>query len=233
MQFLWSIIATLIVGFICAAAFADESDVPPSEKVSPEESEDPELPDGLSPGLYAIFETSLGNIVCRLFEKQSPLTVANFVDLVEGTKEWLDPTTREKVRRPFYDGLTFHRVIPEFMIQGGCPLGDGRGGPGYQFKDEFDSDLKFNVPGLLAMANSGPNTNGSQFFITEVPTPHLNNRHTIFGEIVGDGLALVKRIARVPCNGGNKPSEPVILEHVIIRRLPSEPVPVEHVSPEE
>lgn len=145
-------------------------------------------------GTYAAFQTSLGTIVCRLFPEKTPMTCANFIELAEGTREWKDPRTGAKVKRPFYDGLVFHRVIPEFMIQGGCPLGRGTGDPGYKFKDEFDPSLKFDRPGLLAMANSGPNTNGSQFFITEVPTQWLTNKHTIFGEVVS-GLDLVTKIA--------------------------------------
>ena len=129
------------------------------------------------PGLYATINTSMGAIVCKLFEKEAPLTVQNFMGLARGTKEWTDPRTGQKVTRPLYNGTTFHRVIPKFMIQGGDPLGTGTGGPGYSFKDEFSPLLKFDQPGRLAMANSGPNTNGSQFFITEGLTPHLNNHH--------------------------------------------------------
>jgi len=152
------------------------------------------IPQG--PGdLYAIFHTSRGNIVVKLFEKDAPKTVANFVGLAEGKQEWIDPRNGQKSKIRLYDGTSFHRVIPQFMIQGGDPLGTGTGGPGYRFEDEFQSGRKFDKPGLLAMANAGPNTNGSQFFITEVATPHLNNRHTIFGEVV-KGLDLVPQIAR-------------------------------------
>ena len=135
-------------------------------------------------GTYAIFETSLGNIVCKLFDKEAPKTVENFIGLAEGTKEFVNPMTGKKEKRSYYDGLTFHRVIPQFMIQGGCPRGDGRGGPGYSFADEFHPSLRHSKPGKLSMANAGPNTNGSQFFITVAPTPHLDNRHTIFGEVI-------------------------------------------------
>ncbi|MGZ6142212.1 MAG: peptidylprolyl isomerase, partial [Myxococcales bacterium] len=134
-------------------------------------------------------------ITVKLFEKDAPKTVENFVGLATGKKEWIDPRTGQKSKAPLYDGTSFHRVIPDFMIQGGDPLGTGTGGPGYKFEDEFSSGKKFDKPGLLAMANAGPNTNGSQFFITEVPTPHLNNRHTIFGEVVKGG-DLVPQIAR-------------------------------------
>ena len=148
--------------------------------------------------LYAVFQTSQGNITVRLLEKDAPETVANFTGLATGAKEWTDPRTRAKSHAKLYDGTVFHRVIPNFMIQGGDPLGTGTGDPGYKFKDEFQSGRSFDKPGLLAMANAGPNTNGSQFFITEVPTPHLNNRHTIFGEVV-KGQELIPQIAR----GGN------------------------------
>ncbi len=155
------------------------------------------IPQG-SGDLYAVFQTSRGNLVVKLFEKDAPKTVANFVGLATGKQEWVDPRTGKKSNAKLYDGTAFHRVIPQFMIQGGDPLGTGTGGPGYKFEDEFQSGRKFDRPGLLAMANAGPNTNGSQFFITEVPTPHLNNRHTIFGEVV-KGQELVPQIAR----GGN------------------------------
>ena len=152
------------------------------------------IPQG-SGDLYAVFQTSRGNLVVKLFEKDAPKTVANFVGLATGKQEWIDPRTGQKSKGKLYDGTSFHRVIPQFMIQGGDPLGTGTGGPGYKFEDEFQSGKKFDRPGLLAMANAGPNTNGSQFFITEVPTPHLNSRHTIFGEVV-KGQDLVPQIAR-------------------------------------
>ncbi len=135
-------------------------------------------------GTYAVFETSQGNIVVRLLENEAPKTVANFVGLAEGTKEFTNEKTGQKEKRPFYDGLIFHRVIPQFMIQGGCPQGSGMGGPGYKFADEFHPSLKHSKAGKLSMANSGPGTNGSQFFITVAATPWLDNRHTIFGEVV-------------------------------------------------
>lgn len=166
---------------------------------------------------YAILETSLGTIKCELYPDQAPKTVANFVGLAEGTKEWTDPRTQEKVKKPFYDGLTFHRVIPRFMIQGGDPLGTGTGDPGYKFEDEFDPSLKFDRPGRLAMANSGPNTNGSQFFITVAPTPHLNNKHTIFGQVV-EGQEVAEKIANVPRDAQDKPRQPVVIQKVTIER---------------
>lgn len=159
---------------------------------------------------YATLKTSLGEIVVKLLPEKAPNTVENFVGLAEGTKEWTDPRTGQKVKRPLYDGTVFHRVIPQFMIQGGDPLGTGTGDPGYRFADEIGPDNKFSKPGLLAMANAGPNTNGSQFFITEVPTPWLDRGHTIFGEVV-KGFELVPKIAAA----GNKK---VTLEKVVITR---------------
>lgn len=172
------------------------------------------------PGVYALFDTSNGSFVIQLFEKDAPKTVANFIGLAEGTKEFLDPKTGEKIKRPFYNGLGFHRIIKDFMIQGGCPLGNGRGGPGYKFEDEFDSGRKFDKPGLLAMANSGPNTNGSQFFVTVVPTHWLSNRHTIFGEVV-EGYDIVDAISKVAVTPGNNvPLTPVTIKEVKIERWP-------------
>src|SRR5207237_5793240 len=165
--------------------------------------------------LYAIFQTSQGNITVRLLEKDAPETVANFVGLATGAKEWTDPRTRAKSHAKLYDGTRFHRLIPTFMIQRGDPLGTGTGDPGYRFKDEFQSSRRFDKQGLLAMANSGPDTNGSQFFITEVATPHLNNKHTIFGECI-QGFELVPKIARA----GNAKTT---LQHVEIVRSEKAP----------
>jgi len=172
------------------------------------------------PGTYVVFDTNHGRIVCKFFEKEAPKTVANFVELAEGTKEWTDSKSGQKKKSRFYDGLIFHRVIKGFMIQGGDPLGDGSGGPGYRFEDEVKNDLKFDRPGLLAMANSGPNTNGSQFFITHAPTPHLTGRHTIFGKVV-EGMDVVDKIASVPTSGRgtDRPLEPVVMKKVTIERV--------------
>jgi len=161
--------------------------------------------------IYATFKTSMGDIVVKLLPEKAPITVENFVGLAEGTKEWTDPRSGQKqTGTPLYDGTVFHRVIPDFMIQGGDPLGTGTGGPGYRFQDEIGPDNKFSKPGLLAMANAGPGTNGSQFFITEVPTPWLDKGHTIFGEVVKGG-DLVPKITRT----GNAK---VKLDKVIITR---------------
>ncbi|MCL2145138.1 MAG: peptidylprolyl isomerase [Endomicrobia bacterium] len=167
--------------------------------------------------MNAVIETSLGNITIELFPDKAPQTVANFVELAEGTKEFTDLKTGKKVKQKFYDGLVFHRVIPDFMIQGGCPLGTGTGGPGYKFEDEIDPSLKFDKPGKLAMANAGPNTNGSQFFITEAATPWLNGNHTIFGQVIS-GMELVKKIARTEVDFSDKPINPVIIKSIVIER---------------
>ncbi len=167
-------------------------------------------------GTYARFETSEGNFLIRLFEQDAPKTVANFVGLAEGT---IEPATGKPGKsKPFYDGLTFHRIIADFMIQGGDPRGDGTGGPGYKFADEFSPKLKFDRKGLLAMANAGPNTNGSQFFVTLVPTDWLTGRHTIFGEVV-EGMDVVEKIGKVKTGRGDRPVQPVVMKTVRIERV--------------
>jgi peptidyl-prolyl cis-trans isomerase A (cyclophilin A) len=168
-------------------------------------------------GPTAVMDTSMGRITCQFFQQQAPKTVENFIALAQGTKDWTDPATSKKEhKKPLYDGTVFHRVIPEFMIQGGDPAGTGMGDPGYTFEDEFNPNLNFDVPGRLAMANSGPNTNGSQFFITEVPTEHLNQHHTIFGQCDDSSLAVIKAIARVERDQNDKPVTPVVLKKVTI-----------------
>ncbi|MFQ5695204.1 MAG: peptidylprolyl isomerase [Terriglobia bacterium] len=169
-------------------------------------------------GLYATLETSMGQITCRLFEDKAPKTVENFAGLAQGQREFADAASGEQVKRPFYDGLRFHRVIPQFMIQGGCPRGDGTGGPGYEFADEFHPSLKHDRPGLLSMANAGPNTNGSQFFLTVAATPWLDNRHSIFGEVV-EGREVAVAISETPRDAADRPRTPVILERVVIERV--------------
>lgn len=177
---------------------------------------------GIKPGekLYATFESSAGTLVAELFWEKAPNTVINFVQLAEGTKEWTDPTTGKMVKRPLYNGTIFHRVIPDFMIQGGDPLGNGTGGPGYRFADEFHPELRHIGPGVLSMANSGRNTNGSQFFITEKDTPWLDGRHTVFGKVV-TGAELIPKITRVEkADGpeGSKPKVDIVLKRVAIGR---------------
>ncbi len=169
--------------------------------------------------LIATLRTNLGSVVVRLFPDHAPKTVRNFTELAEGRREWTNPTTGAPSKDRLYDGTLFHRVIAGFMIQGGDPLGTGRGGPGYQFADEFHPDLTFNRPYLLAMANAGPGTNGSQFFITTVPTPHLNGKHTIFGEVI-EGSDVVDEISRVRTSRGDRPVEDVVLESVQITESP-------------
>lgn len=171
-----------------------------------------------TPGTYAVFETSEGNVVCRLFEKDAPTTVANFTELAEGKREWTHPTTRKKTSDPLYNGTIFHRVIPQFMIQGGDPQGTGMGGPGYQFADETKgSPHRFDKAGKLAMANAGPNTNGSQFFITVANTEWLTGKHTIFGEVV-EGYDVVEKISNVPRGRQDRPNKDVVLKSVTIER---------------
>jgi len=170
------------------------------------------------PGTYAVFNTSEGQIVCRLFEKEAPKTVANFVELAEGKREWTHPVSRQKSSNKLYDGTVFHRVIPDFMIQGGDPAGNGMGGPGYKFEDETKgSPHRFDKKGKLAMANAGPNTNGSQFFITVAGTEWLTGKHTIFGEVV-EGQDIVDKISKVSRDRSDKPVKPVVLESVAIER---------------
>ena len=169
--------------------------------------------------MSAVIETSMGKIVCKLYPDKTPETVANFAGLAEGTKEWIDPSTGQKVKKNFYDGLMFHRVIPNFMIQGGDPAGTGFGGPGYQFEDETKgAPHSFDKPGKLAMANSGPNTNGSQFFITIAPTQWLTGKHTIFGEVV-EGYEVAEKIVAAPRNRQDKPLKDAVVKSVVIERV--------------
>ena len=183
-----------------AAAFAGQDAKKPSGKV------------------LAHFTTSEGAFTVELFEKDAPKTVANFVGLAEGTKEWTDPKSGTKMKKPFYDGLIFHRVIPNFMIQGGDPLGTGTGDPGYKFADEFGSGRKLDKAGILAMANAGPNTNGSQFFITLAPTEWLNGKHTVFGEVV-QGMNVINKIgATKTTKPGDKPVTPIVIQSLKIER---------------
>jgi peptidyl-prolyl cis-trans isomerase A (cyclophilin A) len=170
------------------------------------------------PGTYAIFDTTEGQIVCRLFEKEAPKTVQNFTELAEGKRDWTHPVSKKKSKDKLYDGTVFHRVIPNFMIQGGDPAGTGFGGPGYQFEDETKgSPHKFDKSGKLAMANSGPNTNGSQFFITVAPTPWLTGNHTIFGEVI-EGQDIADKISKLPRGANDKPSKEVKINAVKIER---------------
>jgi peptidyl-prolyl cis-trans isomerase A (cyclophilin A) len=224
------LLPALAVAF-AAAAFAQTSSKPTEEI--------PDAPAATSAALTrpngpsVVLDTSMGRITCQFYQRQAPLTVANFIALAEGAKDWTDPATNKKQHnKPLYNGTVFHRVIPDFMIQGGDPIGTGTGDPGYQFADEFDPNLGFDQPGRLAMANSGPNTNGSQFFITTVPTPHLNQKHTIFGQCDASGLLVAQSIALVQTDSSDKPVTPVVLKKVTIVRegqplppLPAAPQP--------
>ena len=167
--------------------------------------------------LYAHFTTSEGNFTARLFDKETPNTVANFSGLANGSKEWTDPRSGHKVKQPYYNGTIFHRVIDGFMIQGGDPLGQGIGGPGYKFADEFHQSLRHSKPGILSMANAGPNTNGGQFFITLGPTPHLDNKHSVFGE-VDSGMDIVRKIGGIATGPRDRPLKDVVIKSVKIER---------------
>jgi peptidyl-prolyl cis-trans isomerase A (cyclophilin A) len=171
----------------------------------------------MTEALTATLETNQGTIKVRLFPDHAPKTVRNFVELAEGGREWTNPRTRAVTKDKLYDGTIFHRVITNFMIQGGDPLGTGTGGPGYQFADEIHPDLRFDRPYLLAMANAGPGTNGSQFFLTTVPTPWLTGKHTIFGEVT-EGADIVDKISRVQTVPGDRPVQDVVLQSVTIER---------------
>ncbi len=201
-----------------------------SAQSTPPSTDLPDAPSGttaakpavLPRGPTAVIDTTMGRLICKLYDKEAPVTVANFVGLAEGTKDWTDAQTLKKMHhQPFYDGTTFHRVIPGFMIQGGDRAGDGTGDPGYYFQDEIDPALTFDQPGRLAMANAGPGptgggTNGSQFFITEDVQPELNGKHTIFGQCDAHSVLLVASIARVERNSSDKPLTPVIINRVTI-----------------
>lgn len=202
----------LLCGFALAAAMMAQTTKPIPEAT-------PEQAKGRKNGLYAVLNTSMGPITCQLFERESPETVKSFVALALGNKPWRDPRTRQTKTTPLYNGTIFHRVIPGFMIQGGDPLGTGTGDGGFTLPDEWNrSSLDFSVPGRLAMANAGPKTTSTQFFITEVPTTYLNNQHTIFGQVV-DGMPLVGKIARVSRDANDKPRTPVVLENIQIFRV--------------
>lgn len=169
------------------------------------------------PGVYAQFVTSEGNFTVRLFDQEAPKTVENFVGLAEGTKQWTDPRTNQKVTKPYYDGVIFHRVIDKFMIQSGDPLGQGIGGPGYNFNDEFHPKLRHDKAGILSMANRGPNTNGGQFFITLGPTPHLDDRHSVFGEVT-EGMDVVRKIGSTAVGAQDRPLKPIVIQTIKIER---------------
>jgi len=238
MKFLHRYVVLLLFSAVFAIAQqSTPTQTPPAQTPPPELPDMPtsQVPPTVEPtGPTAVLDTSMGRITCRFFDKQAPVTVANFIGLAEGTKPWTDPVSKQKMTgKPFYNGTTFHRVIPDFMIQGGDPTATGTGDPGYMFEDELDPNLNFDVPGRLAMANSGPRTNGSQFFITEVPTTHLNQKHTIFGQCDEASLSVVKSIARVERDSNDKPSTNVELVKVTIvpDGKPLPPLPAAPASP--
>jgi peptidyl-prolyl cis-trans isomerase A (cyclophilin A) len=220
------------------ASSADLPDSPTAQTPAPASATDlPDSPTAQTPpvlqptGPTAVLDTSMGRITCKLFDTEAPMAVANFIGLAEGTKDWTDPTTKQLMHgKRYYDGTTFHRVIPGFMIQGGDPTGTGMGDPGYLFADEFNPNLNFDVPGRLAMANSGPNTNGSQFFITETPQPQLNQTYTIFGQCDDPSVLVVKSIARVERDANDKPLSPMYLTKVWIVE-PGQPMPPVPAAP--
>ncbi len=204
------------VGIVALAAALAQQSTTPSQEIPDAPQATPEATT-LPNGPFVVMDTSMGRITCQFYQKQAPKAVANFIGLATGTKDWTDPTTNKvQHHRPLYNGTSFHRVIPEFMIQGGDPTGTGMGGPGYAFDDEFDPGLNFDRPGRLAMANSGPNSNGSQFFITEQAYDTLNQHYTLFGQCDDASVDVVKTIARVQRDANDKPLTPVELEKVTI-----------------
>jgi peptidyl-prolyl cis-trans isomerase A (cyclophilin A) len=222
---------------LVVSAQAQSTTTPPADALPDAPSTTSQAkPTPVPTGPTAVIDTTMGRITCKLYEKETPITVANFVGLADGTKDWTDPKTLKKMHhQPFYDGTTFHRVIPNFMIQGGDRMGDGTGDPGYFFQDEIDTSLTFDKPGILAMANAGPGpsgggTNGSQFFITDTEVPQLNGKHTIFGQCDAHSALLVASIARVERNSSDKPLTPVVINHVYIVRE-GQPMPPPPAAP--
>ena len=229
---LFSVFAAGCFSLAAAAVVAQQSSKPASQEVPEAPHATPEATT-VPNGPFVVMDTSMGRITCQFYEKQAPKAVANFIALAEGTRDWTDPATgKTQHHKRYYDGTTFHRVIPEFMIQGGDPTGTGMGNPGFVFDDEFDPGLNFDRPGRLAMANSGPNTNASQFFITEQATDFLDQHYTLFGQCDDASVAVVKAIARVPRNANDKPLTPVVLQKVtILDHLPPAAVQVPPVPP--
>jgi peptidyl-prolyl cis-trans isomerase A (cyclophilin A) len=245
MKLRFALFAPALAAAVVASAFAQQTTPPPSAPPASKPASADDLPDGPQPtaaalirpnGPFVVMDTSMGRITCQFYQRQAPNAVANFIALTNGTKDWVDPVTNKKQHnKRYYDGTTFHRVIPEFMIQGGDPTGTGMGDPGYSFNDEFDPNLNFDVPGRLAMANSGPNTNGGQFFITEQGYDSLNQHYTIFGQCDEPSVLVVKTIARVERDGKDKPLQPVVLKKVTIvaegQPLPAAPEPAPQPAP--
>jgi peptidyl-prolyl cis-trans isomerase A (cyclophilin A) len=226
---------------LAAPATAQQSTPTPPAQSAPAQPADalPDAPQATAAAMIrpngptVVMDTSMGRITCQFYQQQAPKAVATFIGLAEGTIDWTDPVTKRKQHhKPFYDGTAFHRVIPEFMIQGGDPTGTGTGDPGFSFDDELDPNLNFDKPGKLAMANSGPNTNGSQFFITEQAYESLNQHYSLFGQCDDSSVLVVKTIARVERDGNDKPVTPVILKKVtIVREGQSLPPPPSAAAP--
>lgn len=226
-----SISRLLILTGLAIAPLMAQTAAPPARRGTPPPTAKPiakpaapaapaAAPSNLPPGTYAHFATSMGAFTVHLFDKEAPKTVANFVGLATGKKAWTDPRTRQLVRRPYYNNLTFHRVIANFMIQGGDPLGNGTGGPGFEFADEFSPNLHHDKVGIMSMANHGPNTNGAQFFITVSPSlTRLDGHYSIFGEVVA-GMDIVMAISTVAKDPGDKPLTPVVIKTVRIETVP-------------
>ncbi len=205
------VVALLLLGL----SFHSEAQTEPTSKSTTEKKTEKNT-NKKEKEMIASFETNMGTFKIKLFADKAPKTVENFVGLAEGTKEFTD-TSGKKAKKPFYDGLKFHRVIPNFMIQGGDPAGNGTGGPGYKFADEFDRTLSHSKPGILSMANAGPGTNGSQFFITVAPTPFLDGKHTVFGEVI-EGMDVVTKISTTRTGPQDRPVEDVVIKHLKIER---------------
>jgi peptidyl-prolyl cis-trans isomerase A (cyclophilin A) len=225
-----ALLFSALTAFMAASATAQQSTPPPAQPAEPL----PDAPQATAAAMVhpsgptVVMDTSMGRITCQFYQQQAPKAVANFIGLAEGAIDWTDPATKKKQHhKPYFDNTTFHRVIPEFMIQGGDPTGTGTGDPGFAFDDEVDPNLNFDRPGRLAMANSGPNTNGSQFFITEQASDSLNQKYTLFGQCDDPSVEVVKTIARVPRDSDDKPLTPVILKKVTIVRegQPLPPLP--------
>jgi peptidyl-prolyl cis-trans isomerase A (cyclophilin A) len=243
MKFTHALLLSALTAVVAGPATAQQSPATPTQPAPTQPAEAlPDAPQATAAAMIrpngptVVMDTSMGRITCQFYQKQAPKAVANFIGLAEGTIDWTDPTTKKKMHhKPFYDNTTFHRVIPEFMIQGGDPTGTGEGDPGFAFEDEFDPNLNFDAPGKLAMANSGPNTNGSQFFITEQAYDSLNQHYSLFGQCDDSSVEVVKTIARVQRDSNDKPLTPVILKKVLIVRegqpLPALPAPVLPTAP--
>jgi peptidyl-prolyl cis-trans isomerase A (cyclophilin A) len=225
MKLLHAFLLSALTAACAVPLAAQQSTPPPAAPPAPAQPSDalPDAPEATAAAMIhpngptVVMDTSMGRITCQFYQKQAPKAVANFIGLAEGTIDWTDPTTKKKQHhKPYYDNTTFHRVIPEFMIQGGDPAGTGEGDPGFTFEDEFDPNLNFDKPGRLAMANSGPNTNGGQFFVTEAAYDSLNQHYTLFGQCDDPSVAVVQTIARVQRDANDKPLTPVILKKVTI-----------------